>query len=193
MERYVSDEVWRQLDPRAGRLPRRTTLRVWIAATLVAVVAAATGVVWGSGAVVPRLVYPLTAATSASGGPTGPLMRELTVENRGWVALTLLGAGRDAPGLDLAEVAGTFPVTLVPGDRLSFVLVYRLTDCAAVPVGPWPVPVRVERPWGEQTAYVAVPAEPGPAAPDSYSYSGRDPYGVEWQRALADLACRPVR
>jgi hypothetical protein len=49
--------------------------------------------------------------------------------------------------------------------------------------------VQVERPWGVQTIAVGLPAIDSDDAPEQYTYSGGDPYAVEWQRYRADQAC----
>jgi hypothetical protein len=70
----VSDEVWRQLDPEAGRLPRRTVLRLrWtISATLALTLLV--GLAWQSGLVLPRLRWP-----NSGPSPNAPQgMREYT-------------------------------------------------------------------------------------------------------------------
>ena len=116
---------------------------------------------------------------------------EVPVVNRGRRPIDVLGVGRSGPGLQLDAVRGTLPSTLHPGESLTVTLVYRVTDCTAVPADPWPVPVRVKRPWGRYTAYLELPAGTSPDAPDGMrNFVGRDPYAVEWQRALADLACK---
>jgi hypothetical protein len=125
-------------------------------------------------------------------------MHGFTVVNAGWTAITVVGAGRDGPGLSLqavstdpdGKVALPLPSTVEPGGTLTFVLRYRVTDCAAVPAEPWPVPIRVQRPWGVQSVYVAIPTHTSRHAPEGMrSYSGRDPWAVEWQRDLADEDC----
>jgi hypothetical protein len=75
---------------------------------------------------------------------------------------------------------------------MEAVLIYRVTDCAAVPAGVWPVPVTVKRFWGTATGYVLPPTSTSPNAPQGMrEYRGRDPYAVEWQRAVADVSCNP--
>jgi hypothetical protein len=190
MARLVSDEVWRQLDPNVGRLSRRTSRRLLLSGVVGLVVVLAAAVGWRSGAVSPRLVWSQDSAYAFSFGPGGPVTASVNVTNSGWVPLTLVGVGRSGPGLELARVEGILPITLGPGDATTFILTYRITDCAAVPHDPWPVPVRVKRWWGEQTAYIPLPTEPADDGLAEYSYSGDDdPYALQWQRYLADGAC----
>ena len=173
MTRLLSDEVWQQLDPGGARLSRRQTWRVWLVAAAVTVLLVAATVLWRSGLIVPRLE---ATADGSLAGP-GVITYDLSIRNDGLTEVRLLAAGRSGPGLELVQVASPFPVTLGPGDGAILRLFYRVTDCAAVPTGPWPVPVRVERPWGTRTTYVNLPAE--------YVQARK----VEWQRARADEAC----
>lgn len=185
----VSDLVWQQLDPYAGRLSARTVRRLWTGVAIVATAAVAAGVLWWSGLIVPNLAWPHYAGYSASTSPE-LVMHEVVVANKGWAPVEVLGMGRSGAGLELVEVRGTFPTTLEPGQTLQAELVYRVSDCAAVTVDPWPVPVRVRRPWGVHTSYLDLPEKTSLNAPEGLrSYTGRDPYAVEWQRWLADKSC----
>lgn len=190
MERLVSDGVWRQLDPYAGQLAGRTVRRLRLTAAAVVALAVAVGALWWSGLVLPRLAWP--AGSGGYGWSTGPdvVRHDVMIRNEGWTPVEVLGLGRGGAGLRLVEVRGVFPTTLRPGQTMEAAVVYRVTDCAAVTADPWPVPVRVRRPWGIYTAYVSLPTQTSPAAPEGLrSYTGRDPYAVEWQRALADASC----
>ena len=59
MSTLLTDEVWRQLDPGAGRLSRRTARRLWLAYGAGFVAAAAAVAVWLSGLVIPQVGWPL--------------------------------------------------------------------------------------------------------------------------------------
>ncbi|MBO3749105.1 hypothetical protein J5X84_23760 [Streptosporangiaceae bacterium NEAU-GS5] len=84
------------------------------------------------------------------------------VVNEGWAPVTLIGAGRSSSYMRLLSVEDThFPITLGSGQWADITLSYHVTDCA-IPVEPWPIPVRVERPWGTETVYV----DPSPRDPD---------------------------
>ena len=180
--------MWRQLDPLAGQLPPRSVrrLRLAVVATVVALLVG--GIGWRSGVVVPLL--------AAAGSPfhsmdwqTRHVEYAAVLRNDGWGPVEVLGAGRDGPGLDLVEVRGAFPTVLGPDDQLEVVVAYRVTDCAAVTADPWPLTVRVGRFWGEYTVQVELPYLTVGAPSGLRYYEGRDPYAVEWQRALADGAC----
>jgi hypothetical protein len=177
----VSDEVWARLDPYAGQLSRRTAVlgQIAIVAAVLLVVAAA--LIWRAGIVVPRLVWP-EGITEWEEDPAGARVR-ITVANSGWAAVTVLDIGRSGPGLELLDVEGPdrapspFPVTLRPGEEVTAVLVYRITDCDATLVGDWPVTAQVDRPWGTVTVEVPVPG-------------GMD--GVlPWQEHVVSSWCRP--
>ena len=104
----------------------------------------------------------------------------------------MVAIGRSGPGFELRTVRAALPTTLRPGDDMDVVLVYRVTDCGAVPADAWPVPVTVRRAWGTATGYVQPPTGTSPSAPDGMrEYQGRDPYAVEWQRLVADYSCNP--
>jgi hypothetical protein len=195
MSQLVTDEVWRQLDPYAGQLSRRTVWRLRIAVTATITLVFAVGAVWYSGIIVPQVGWPALAGSSAGSDPDARrIMFGMTVRNTGWTTAEIIGAGRSVPGLDLVEVRGAFPTRLEPGSEMEFVLVYDVTDCAAYPRGEWPVPVRVSRPWGTYTIDVAAPDMTRFDAPTGMrSYSGRDPYAGPWQEVLADYACTPPR
>ena len=172
----VSDEVWRQLDPGAGRLPRRTVLRLrWTISTTLAL-ALLVGLGWRSGVVLPRLGWPNDGEGWSIEG--NRVEYSMHIANRGWTSVEVLDVGRSGPGFVLDSVRAQLPTTLRPGESMEAVLIYRVTDCAAVPAGEWPVPVTVKRPWGTATGYVLPPPETSPKAP-------------QWQRALADVSCAP--
>jgi hypothetical protein len=193
----VSIEVWRQLDPAAGRLSRATVLRLRSAIVVVSTLMTVAALVWYSGVAVPRLRW---SEEGGFGWATGPdfVSQAVHVRNSGWVPLNVIGAGRSGPGLQLIAVQdgppeplmvreNPLPQVLRPGQSLTFVVVYRITDCSAIPTQPWPVPVRVQRPWGVQTVYIPVP--PQPAAPGSIYVNGPYVPMVEWQRTISDDLC----
>jgi hypothetical protein len=186
----VSDEVWAELDPNAGRLSHQSFRRLVLGFLALLALVASGGLVWQSGLILPRVGWPFTAGWGGSSGP-GTFSHDLVLENQGWTPVTLTGVGRDGPGLKLDRVFTVFPLTLKPGQQVTINLTYRITDCAAVTRDAWPVPVRIDRWWGEQTAYVDLPTMTSDDAPGSYSYSGENPYAVQWQYAFADRACHP--
>jgi hypothetical protein len=185
VDELLTDDVWCGLDPNAGRLSRRQTGWLLLAGALAAVLAAAGLVVWRSGVTLPRLDQAPDTSYSAS---AGEFMLHLPIRNNGWTPVTVTGAGRGGPGLRLTEVAG-LPVTLAAHQSTIVYLSYRVTDCAAVPDGAWPVPVRTTRPWGTQTVYL----QPSlvwvrPSAGLRSTEDGQGP-GRQWQRGLADFGC----
>jgi hypothetical protein len=178
MRTYVPDEVWQALDPDAGRLSRRTTIRGSIAFVLVLVLMVAAAVVWSAGLVVPRLAWPGNER-SWEENPEWVRVRVVVV-NAGWWPVTVREVGRSGPGLELLGVEGPgraaspFPVTLQPDGRVEATLVYRITDCANYPRGSWPVTAVVDRPWGAMT----VDVEP------EYEWP-------VWQENVVQTWCRP--
>ena len=188
MTQFVSDEVWTQLDPNVGRLPRRTTWRLAIGAALALLVLAAASAVWRSGLVTNRLVWDDMASHSASATHTF-IEHSVEIRNTGWVPITILGAAESGPGLRLDRIDGSFPMTVEPDATVSFVVRFTVTDCAAIPTGAWPMPVRVDRWWGEQTVLIDIPPMPDQDAPAFQTYIGEDPNAIPWQRQLTKVAC----
>lgn len=159
----ITDEVWQRLDPNAGKLPRRTAVRLGVAAVAALVLLAAGVAVWRTGLIVPRLAWP-DGLHEWSTDPDGTLRIDFLVSNEGEFPVTVENVGRSAPGLQLlGVVAGTvgfpssepvFPTRLAPHTGVGAVLIYRITSCLEAPTGSWPVTARVERPWGTMTVEV---------------------------------------
>jgi hypothetical protein len=93
----------------------------------------------------------------------------------------------------LTSTAPAVPFTLEPGERAEITVAYQVTGCDDVPTGDWPVPLRVERLLGTQTAWIHPHGTKSAEAPDSYTYAGADPYAVEWQVLLGAQACGRAR
>jgi hypothetical protein len=157
LARPVSDEVWRQLDPHVGRLRRPATARVWLAAAVGLGLAVGFIAVWRSGIVVTQLVWTEPGPSGYDERLGGPIWYEVGVANVGEVPVTILGAGASAQGMPMVRVDGRFPTTIRPGEDVTFVLNYLITDCTAVPPDPGPLLVRVKRPWGHQTVPIPPP------------------------------------
>ena len=174
----VSDEVWAQLDPHAGRLSWRTVVLNWVTIVGAVLLVIAGALVWRTGIVVPRLAWP--GLHQWQEDPAWVRVW-ITVVNRGRVPATIVDVGRSGPGLELLDVEGPdrapspFPVTLGAGEGVTAVLVYRITDCDATPVGDWPLTAVVDRPWGTMT--VEVPIESSTVLP--------------WQEHVVSSWCRP--
>jgi len=193
----VSDEVWHRLDPAAGRLDRRTVWRLRLGIAVVSALLTVAALVWYSGVAVPRVRW------SEEGGfmwATGPdfVSQAVHVVNDGWLPVSIVGAGRSGPGLELVAVqdgppdpvmvrTNPLPYVLRPGQSLTLVVVYRITDCSVITKDPWPVPVRVQRPWGTQTVYISVPPQVGSRS-SGYASGPYLPM-IEWQRAISDQLC----
>lgn len=173
MGRQIPDEVWQQLDPNAGRLSRRTAARMWIAFVLVLAVIGAGLLTWRSGLIAPRLIWPNTGWAWEQTAD-GVARVQVTIANGGKFPVTLVDAGRSGPGLNLLGAEGPLPARLQPDDEVVVVLVYRITDCAAAPRGPWPVMATAQRPWGTMTVAVA------PVLDFQY-----------WQEAVVEAWCDP--
>jgi hypothetical protein len=139
----------------AGRAvpARRSTRRIVLLAILVCVLVASAGLVGRAGLVTPRLGWPEDGRSYGYAYERGTVSRDMKIVNSGWAPVRVLSVGRSGPGIDLVEAVGA-PITLTPGGSAGFYLEFTITDCGAVPAGEWPVPIRVERPWGTSTVYV---------------------------------------
>jgi hypothetical protein len=188
MGQWVADDIWRKLDPGAGRLSRATARRLLLGSLIGVLVLALLGAVWRSGLVVAQIEFPRYGGGYGwEVGPGQPVAQTLAARNSGLTAVTLLGAGRDMPGMRLTAVEPTFPVLIPPGGEVQLTVRYQVTDCAAVPTDEWPVPVQVQMWWGEQTAYLHVPSQYVPQ-PEGIAA----PVGgieVQWQAYLAGVSC----
>jgi hypothetical protein len=95
--------------------------------------------------------------------------------------LTIVGIGRSGPGLTLVSPEKQDAQILQPERSLGFSLKYKITDCAAVPKGDWPIPVRVEASGVPTTVYA------------SLRMFGSDHEGKQaaepWQTALSVEVC----
>jgi hypothetical protein len=182
--RRVSDEVWRRLDPGAGRMSRLAVVRLWLVIGAAVAVLIGGTAVWRTGIVVPRLVWADTMQMSYD-----TVEREARIEvdliNGGRFPVTVVSVGRSDPGLQfLGTVSGPdpgepmtrpFPVTLQAQTGTVLWLVFRVSDCAALAAAAWPVTAVVERPWGSMTVDLV-----------------RDgPWLEPWQQQIAHFACEP--
>lgn len=180
MGRMISDGVWRRLDPYPGALAPGTVRRLRVAVAVAVLAAVALGAAWHTGVVVPRFTASANEIRTSDTGFEIPV----TITNRNaWAEVSIDSVGRSGPGLELTRVANPPPRSLAPGESVTVTLVFRVTDCAVVPVAPWPVPVRVARSWGIQTVHVDLPTWPSDDPSDT------DPEPVQWQRYFADRAC----
>ncbi len=153
MTQLVSDEVWRQLDPHAGQLPRPWSWRLRLAVIATVVLALVAGALWRSGTIVPRVEWARHAGSSWSMDPNKRQVGfAVVLRNDGWDSVEVIGAGRSGPGFELVEVHGEFPTVLEPGEEMDLWLDYPGHRLRRRPAGPWPVPVRVNRLWGVYTA-----------------------------------------
>lgn len=188
---YVADEVWATLDPRAGLTARNA--RRWIAmAAVISVLAILAGLLWWSGLVRPRL------STRQSFGWDADMAArrftyQLALHNDGLFSVDVPTVGRNGPGLTLLAVAGV-PATIPPGGEVQIALSYQVTDCGALPSGPWPVPVTARQAVGSGRFYLHQPLITSPdAAAGPRFFSGDDPLGRPWQQALGHLVCAPAK
>jgi hypothetical protein len=105
----------------------------------------------------------------------------LDMKSRSQGPVTIVGIGRSGPGLELLSPGKQDSQVLQPRQSLGFSLKYKIIDCAAVPKGEWPIPVRVEVSGVQTTVYAALRA------------LGSDPEGKQaaepWQTALSTEVC----
>src|SRR5262245_16892380 len=136
----VSDEVWRRLDPNAGRL--RGPLSARTSVLLAVVVPAVLLAVWWSGLVVPKLSWP-DGGWSAETRFDGTVYVQIEVANEGLVPATVLRVGGEGPGYHVIGVQGGLPVELGQGESVVLTIAYQVTDCAVLPHASFPLPVVV--------------------------------------------------
>ncbi|MGX6607261.1 hypothetical protein ACWKSP_34820 [Micromonosporaceae bacterium Da 78-11] len=135
-----------------------------------------------------------TLMTSRSDGGARGLTRvsqSFTIVNDGWFPLEIVGVDTDRPGMHVerAVVGDGLPHLLRHNESATVTVHYDITDCAAVSSSPQPVPVRVERWFGEQSIPVSLrPLHPYREGGWAVSNPG-DPQTVQWQRFLADYTC----
>ncbi|WP_144119289.1 hypothetical protein [Catellatospora sichuanensis] len=167
----ADDEVIADATPSSGRV------RPMVLLVTALILVSAWGV-WRLGA--PDLVQ--NGSTGDSYGWDPPSIT-FSLHNDGFTDVTVVEVGRSGPGFELQRVDGV-PVLLLPGESVRVTLVWRVTDCARVPTGSWPVPVRAVTWRGESTVYLDQPRHqrrddlPEPQGPD-----------VEWQEGLAAKNC----
>jgi hypothetical protein len=149
MSPVVSDEIWRQLDPGAGRLSRRAAVKAWTAVALAFALVTTGTALWLSGAVITQVSWALWGV-KATQPPSDTVGIDVEIWNEGWAPVTIAGVGRGGPGLDLVRTEGRFPVRVKPAHAIRVTLFYRIVDCGQAPVGTSPIAVRVDRSWGVQ-------------------------------------------
>lgn len=99
---------------------------------------------------------PRLLTTGGAGGYGGQDGFEVSVNfvNAGKESVTIVGIGRSGPGLKLLNAERRGPYVLLPGESIALELKYRVTNCKTAPREPWPIPLRVLRPKGEETVYL---------------------------------------
>ncbi|WP_214320791.1 hypothetical protein [Nonomuraea sediminis] len=183
----ISDDLWRQIDPKAGLLTGRQLAVRLGAVALVVVLGAA---VWWSGLVKPRVTAEVDGFFTSGAMRRDDQFRpvgleglvDMRITNHGLVPFTITGVSAGIPGLRLVRVEQKFPVSLGSGDSVTLRMEFDVTDCPAVPLDPRPVRVTYTS-WSRDGAFEAVETE-------RMIRSG-DPKRrlVAWQRSMADEAC----
>lgn len=206
MDRLVSDDVWHQLRPFGAAVARRTVVRFWAVGLAGIVVMFTAAIAWASGGMVPWLHetdtgWDSSVAIDDANGRAWPRAAEqtmiLNVENHGWDAVRIVGVGDDRAGVrTLRATVGNEPLTpqspyvLDAGNTVEITLFLRFTDCRTVSDQPWPIPIRIARPWGTQTTHVLHLPIRATSDHGGWSMADRgDPRAVEWQRWIADDVC----
>jgi hypothetical protein len=182
----ISDQVWEQLDPYAGRLSPRARRRVQAGVVALTLVAVAGTALWWVGLLNPRLSINDENFSAKTLGRERTFTLIIRLENHGPATEHIGSLGRSGPGLELTSTE--VPAEIGAGARVEATLHYHVTDCSAVPRQDWPIPVRINRSWGSRTAW--------PAGPLIVAYTeDTDPDAVDapdlpWQWSLADRVCR---
>jgi hypothetical protein len=150
----LTDEVWDQLDPHAGRLSRRSVRRWCLAGLGLLMVAGAVVAVLRSGLVEPRLVVRVDSYSGefrhSTASPTSPadITADITLTNRGFFDVTVTRVGASVTGVAMVGTT-TMPLVVPAGQSVEVTLNYKVTTCH-IP-SDMPIPVTVHRFWGAQT------------------------------------------
>ncbi|WP_194918960.1 hypothetical protein [Catenulispora rubra] len=201
--RWVSDEVWAELDPNAGTMSRAQRRRALAVASAAVAVLIAGFTIDRSGVVQAHVDYSADSSDSGAASPkTKFFTRQVAVQNNGWTTIHVTSVGKDGPGLHLVRPNGpeglpkdldlqgstAVPFDLHPGQIAIVEVAYQVTDCAAVSSDPFPVALRVDRPWGTQTVDISLPLMPAPGITNGL-VPASDMIG--WQKEMADAVCNP--
>ena len=164
MPRQVSDEVWAELDPSAGRLSRRTARRLWLAAAVAAVAALVYAFAWSSGIIPPELVatdsgWQVNRDVVGDADTQNPsVTRNISIRNEGWTPVRILNIAVGEPDRRPAtELERFYPRLLRPGDSAYLPVAWPSYDCLATLGERWTAAVVVERSFGTWTVEVPVP------------------------------------
>lgn len=150
----VSDEVWAQLDPRAGRLSRRGRLALAGATALTAAAVVAGYALLAGGTVWPRLSVESDWSGHFSPGRHN-FSETLTIDNDGWAGARIVSVG--APrGLRVTGVDG-LDGEVGAGGSAALTVHYLVTDCARPPAEPVTLLLHVDRWWGTATVRLRPP------------------------------------
>lgn len=175
----LTDDVWARLDPHAGRLSRRSVLRLWAAGAAAILVLIAGVGVYLTGFVTPRVhadgsSFSMERPVDVSTTTPVVITLHFTLDNRGssTVAIKSLGGPLAGDVRQLSFVSTwNLPRTLPPATGQEVTVTYRLTSCnafptaAELPIGR--VPLTVDRWWGTQHLMVPVDAVvPNPCRAD---------------------------
>jgi hypothetical protein len=163
MTQLLSDRVWAELDPHAGRLPRRTSVRVLVAAAVGALVIAAIVPLVRSGVVVPHIEVHIPGTHTISDSSTPPTAaypifdtETYTVTNHSWMTITVTGFSRPA-GVSVRSPSA-LPQRIPPGGQIQVKVSYQITSCADAGGNEprhSPIAVHIHRSWGTQTVFTS--------------------------------------
>jgi hypothetical protein len=163
MSQLVTDDVWRQLDPHAGRLSRRGAVRLWAAVICGLALIPLAAVLYGSGAVEPRIMadisgsFSVRAPNTISTATPATVRTTVVLTNTGWSTVTVNGVVPGSGGTTLTTPDPT-PITIKPGQQVTVDLTYAITSCTQKDSGPFSI--RVRRWWGAQTVSPTVDGWP---------------------------------
>ena len=166
----LTDDVWARLDPHAGRLSRRSVLRLWAAsAAAILLLIAAVGV-YLTGFVTPRVhavgsSFSMERPVDVSAATPVVITLHFTLDNRGSSTVAIKSLGGPLTG-DLRQLTfvstWNLPRSLPSDTGQEVTVTYRLTSCNGFPsAAEFPVgrlPLTVDRWWGTQHLMVPVDA-----------------------------------
>jgi hypothetical protein len=166
IDTMVSDIVWAQLDPHAGRLTRCARARLLVAIACGVALLAAFALASTAGLITPHV----SATGTEWSGANRSMTIMLDVTNHGSAGVTVTAFGRGYPGAALTSVT-PLPLRLAGGDHGHITLHYDITSCTDAPPKTARIPVRVKRFWGSENG------------------SATDASGSDWLTEAFRLAC----
>ena len=164
-EPFLTDEVWAELNPHAGRLTRRQSILVCLMIAVALLLVAISGGIVRSGFITPRLRgdgsrFAMVMPVEVSAATPATLSLTFILYNDGGMTVSLRSVGASTGALRLIDRRNV-PAALQPSTGQEVTLVYQFSSCddffhtlglsqASSRKYGVPVPIEVNRWWGVQ-------------------------------------------